>query len=62
MDWNDKMTAKEVGLEVDHVRGDDLPLFPIERARARKAWMFQALQCTRVLAYGWAIHYPVVSA
>jgi hypothetical protein len=60
MDWNYKMTAKDVGWEVDHVRGDDLSLFPIEKARARMAWLFQALQCSWALGYGWAIHYRVV--
>ncbi|OIW25314.1 chloramphenicol resistance protein [Coniochaeta ligniaria NRRL 30616] len=59
MDWNYRMTAKEVGWEVNHIGGDDLSRFPIERARARMAWLFQAMQCTWALAYGWAVHYRV---
>lgn len=61
MDWNYKVTAKKIGWEVDNVRGDDLSRFPIEQARARLSWVFHILQCSFALAYGWAIHFRLVS-
>ncbi|KAL2204294.1 chloramphenicol resistance protein [Sarocladium strictum] len=59
MDWNYRMVAKEVGWEIDHVGGDDLSRFPIERARARLAWQFITVQCALVIGYGWMLHFKV---
>ncbi|KAG9233800.1 putative MFS transporter [Amylocarpus encephaloides] len=55
MDWNYRMTAKALGVEVDKVRGDDLGKFPIERARARLAEVFMLLRFCFVLGYGWSL-------
>jgi multidrug resistance protein len=59
LDWNYRVTAKSIGWEIDRVRGDDLSRFPIERARARLAWLFIMAQCACILAYGWALHFRV---
>ena len=61
MDWNYKVTAKKIGWKIDVVHGDDLTKFPIERARARLAWLFHFLQCSFTLCYGWSIHLGLVS-
>lgn len=57
LDWNYRATARRIGWEIDRVAGDDLSHFPIERARARLAWLFTALQCVCVLGYGWSLHF-----
>lgn len=59
LDWNYRATARSIGWEIDRVRGDDLSRFPIERARARLAWLFITFQCCCILAYGWALHFRV---
>ncbi|KAK8099906.1 hypothetical protein PG999_010280 [Apiospora kogelbergensis] len=59
MDWNYRKNAKETGWEIDRQGGDDLSQFPIERARARLAWLFMTLQCACILGYGWSVHFRV---
>ncbi|KAK6849086.1 MFS general substrate transporter [Apiospora arundinis] len=59
MDWNYRKTAKQAGWEIDRQGGDDLSQFPIERARARLAWLFMTLQCACILGYGWSVHFRV---
>jgi MFS family permease len=55
MDYNYRVVAKQVGIEVDRVRGDDLAHFPIERARGRGCiWLLLASLAITV-GYGWAI-------
>lgn len=39
MDRNYVVAAKEIGHEIDQVTGDDLKIFPIERARVRSCWI-----------------------
>lgn len=52
MDYNYRFVAKQVGLEVDSVRGNDLAYFPIERARGRGCiWLLLASLAITV-AYG----------
>jgi len=55
MDRNYKITAKESNIVVDKVVGDDLTNFPIERARARLAWIFVVLMTALVVGYGWLL-------
>ncbi|KAM0280146.1 hypothetical protein ACHAQH_004218 [Verticillium albo-atrum] len=59
LDWNYRARAQKIGWEIDQIGGDDLSHFPIEKARARLAWLFTALQCGCILAYGWSIHFRV---
>ncbi|KAI4259558.1 MAG: hypothetical protein L6R42_004526, partial [Xanthoria sp. 1 TBL-2021] len=57
MDWNYKMTARQIGHTIDKVSGDDLNHFPIERARARGSWYILAIYLCALAGYGWAINY-----
>jgi len=61
MDWNYKVTAKEVRWEINRLSGDDIASFPIERARARLAWLWAIIQCGSVIGYGWAVDRHMVS-
>jgi MFS family permease len=55
MDWNYKRTAKEVGLSIDQVVGDDIRQFPIEKARSRGSFMMLVFSICALTAYGWAV-------
>ena len=57
IDWNYDVTARSIGWDTGKVSGDDLSWFPIERARARLAWLFTALQCFCILGYGCGLHF-----
>ncbi|KAI4206393.1 MAG: hypothetical protein LQ346_001102 [Caloplaca aetnensis] len=57
MDWNYKVTARQVGHTVDKVSGDDLNHFPIERARARGFWHILGVYVCSLAGYGWAIRF-----
>jgi hypothetical protein len=61
MDWNYKVTAKKIGWEIDLHAGDNISSFPIERARARLAWLWSIIQCGSIIGYGWAVQNRVVS-
>ena len=55
MDRNYAVTAKEIGHEIDHVVGDDLDTFPIERARVRSCWSLLGLSSCAWIGYGWSL-------
>ncbi|KAL8713851.1 MAG: hypothetical protein Q9220_001996 [cf. Caloplaca sp. 1 TL-2023] len=55
MDWNYRMTARQIGHRVDEITGDDLNHFPIERARARGSWWILGVYVCALAGYGWAI-------
>ncbi|KAI4173451.1 MAG: hypothetical protein LQ348_006582, partial [Seirophora lacunosa] len=55
MDWNYRMTARQIGHTVDRVSGDDLNHFPIERARARGSWHILGVYMCVLIGYGWAV-------
>ena len=57
MDWNYKITARQIGHEIDHVHGDDISNFPIERARTRGSQLLLSTMALSVIGYGWALHY-----
>ena len=57
MDWNYKMTARQIEHTIDKVSGDDLNHFPIERARARGSWYILAVYLSALAGYGWAINF-----
>lgn len=57
MDWNYKITARQIGHEIDHVHGDDINTFPIERARTRGSQLLLSMMALSVIGYGWALHY-----
>ncbi|KAI4236047.1 MAG: hypothetical protein L6R40_006293 [Gallowayella cf. fulva] len=57
MDWNYKVTARQIGHTVDKVSGDDLNHFPIERARARGSWYILGVYVCVLAGYGWSIYF-----
>ncbi|KAI4276223.1 MAG: hypothetical protein LQ337_002622 [Flavoplaca oasis] len=57
MDWNYKVTARQIGHTVDKVFGDDLNHFPIEKARARGSWYMLGVYLCALGGYGWAINF-----
>ncbi|CAF9912234.1 MAG: hypothetical protein HETSPECPRED_000882 [Heterodermia speciosa] len=59
MDRNYALTAKEIGHEIDHVTGDDLDIFPIERARVRSCWILIGISSCGWIGYGWALEKSV---
>lgn len=59
MDWNYRHTAREAGLPVDRVAGDDMRTFPIERARSRGSYSIIAVSSLAFIGYGWAVQQHV---
>ena len=57
MDWNYKLTARQIGHTIDKVSGDDLNHFPIEKARARGSRYILAVYLCALAGYGWAIKF-----
>ena len=56
MDWNYKITAKQVGYAIDRVHGDDIDQFPIERARTRGSYYLLSMMTCSVIGYGWTLN------
>lgn len=57
-----KITARKHGLVVDRVKGDDLSVFPIERARLRSSKYFIVICVPLLIAYGWTLEKKLVGA
>ncbi|KAL8915767.1 MAG: hypothetical protein Q9172_006678 [Xanthocarpia lactea] len=57
MDWNYRVTARQIGHTVDKVSGDNLNHFPIEKARARGFWYILGVYIGALAGYGWAIEF-----
>jgi MFS family permease len=55
MDYNYRKVAGREGRCVDRVKGDDLRGFPIEKARARGAWVMHSVGMAGIVGYGWAV-------
>ena len=56
MDYNYKITARQIGHTIDRVSGDNLDKFPIERARARGSWALSLLYIGALAGYGWSVY------
>lgn len=55
MDWNYRITAKQIGHIIDREQGDDISQFPIEIARTRGSYYVLSLMTCVVVGYGWAL-------
>lgn len=55
MDWNYRVTARNIGHTIDKVSGDDLRHFPIERARARGGGYLLVIYTCALVGYGWSV-------
>lgn len=53
LDYNYRVTASRKGIVVNEVSGDDLSLFPIERARTRFSLLFIPADAALLIGYGW---------
>ena len=56
MDWNYRITAKQIGHVIDQEQGDDISKFPIEIARTRGSYYLLSLMTFVVVGYGWALN------
>jgi multidrug resistance protein len=55
MDYNYKVTARNIRLVVDDEAGEDLQQFPIERARSRGSYWLLLISTATLVGYGWAV-------
>ena len=55
MDWNYKITAKQIEHVIDKDHDNDINHFPIERARTRKSYYLLSIMTCSVIGYGWAL-------
>jgi hypothetical protein len=60
MDWDYRCTAKNFGLAIDTVAGDDMSQFPIEKARYRSICLPIVIGSVCTLGYGWSLLTQVV--
>jgi hypothetical protein len=64
MDFNYKVTARNSGMLVDRIAGDNIGIFPIERARSRGSYLILFFSAFAFAGYGWAVQFhmhPAVS-
>ena len=61
LDRDYAVTAREEGVSIDRVRGDDLASFPVERARLRNSKFSIALCSALIVGYGWALQTKTVN-
>ena len=61
MNWDYRRTAKDYGLVIDKVAGDDMSQFPIEKARFRSIWISVIISSVCTMGYGWSLHTQTVS-
>ncbi|KAI9781779.1 MAG: hypothetical protein M1839_005772 [Geoglossum umbratile] len=55
LDRDYRITAKQIGFEINRKSGDDLARYPIEKARLRSTSIFIAINVATVVGYGWAL-------
>jgi MFS family permease len=53
-------SRRENNIRTDKAVGDDLDIFPIEKARLRVIWAPMLLTACLVIGFGWALHYQTV--
>lgn len=54
MDHNYKVIAARLGHKIDKIKGDDINIFPIEKARTRLSLFLLAIHTATLIGYGWA--------
>lgn len=59
MDFRYKLTAKEGGLTVDNIAGDNLDTFPIEKARTRGLLAVWIIYNASLVGFGWSVERSV---
>jgi energy-coupling factor transporter transmembrane protein EcfT len=55
VDRDYRKTAQAAGFTIDKVRGDDMAIFPIEKARLRSVFFYVVAAAATTAAYGWAM-------
>jgi len=61
MNWDYRRIAKDYGLVIDKVAGDNMSQFPIEKARYRSIWFPVIVSSMCTVGYGWSLHARIVS-
>ena len=61
LDRDYRVTAKSHNLPIDSVRGDNLLIFPVEKARLRSAFIPIGVAAVTFVGYGWSLHFQAVS-
>lgn len=56
--WRDARIARR--LSIDKAIGDDLDVFPVERARLSVIWLPMGLTTVLVVGFGWVLHFRKV--
>jgi hypothetical protein len=56
-----RLTARDHNITINTVSGDDLTIFPIQKARFRSIWYSISVSGLCTTSYGWALHSRTVS-
>ena len=59
LNWDYRQTAKEEGITINEEEGDDLSVFPVEKARIRSVWYFIVGAISATIGFGWSIEAQV---
>lgn len=59
LDFDYRLTARQVGIRIDRVSGDDIKQFPIEKARLRSIWYFIISAALATMGFGWGVQKKV---
>ncbi|KAF7514539.1 hypothetical protein G7054_g15227 [Neopestalotiopsis clavispora] len=57
IDWNYRRVARNLSIEIDRKRGDDLSKLPIEKIRLQLTFPMIVIGTAIYLAYGWSLHF-----
>ena len=62
LDWNFRRVAKKLGIRIDHKRGVDMTVFPIEKARIQVMRFMLTFGIAALIGWAWALETePVVA-
>lgn len=61
MDRDYRLIARSHNLAINTLHGDDLSVFPIEKARFRSIWYSIGATGICTVGYGWTLRFNVVS-
>ncbi|KAI9889865.1 MAG: hypothetical protein M1814_004700 [Vezdaea aestivalis] len=56
LDWNYRRIARAIDFPIDLKHGDNLRVFPLERARLQMCFPHLVIGILAVLSYGWTLH------
>jgi hypothetical protein len=59
VDRDYRKTALAAGFTTDNARGDDMAVFPIEKARLRSIFLCVVIAAATTAGYGWSMRFGV---